>query len=588
MARLHMFRLRSIWGNHNFDFALSLSRGYSEGIISLWDPNSFSRSNIWCHDNVVIVKGTWIRENLEVFMVNVYAPQALVDKVVIWEYIMAFIVAHPGDYILMGDWNSVRNMDERCRSDFCMEDASVFNDFIDSNALYEVPLGGLQFTWRNKALTNSVVEDLKGLVLPRGHSDHSPLLLFQDKVDFGPTYFKIFESWFARPDFEDSVRNAWEIVNADSSLDIVAKLRLLKGHLKSWVHSARSNEASRLKDITIKIDDIDILIDTGNADMAAINLRNALAAERDDISKLNDLDFLQKSRVKWDVEGDENSKFFHSSLKHKRRTQQIQGLLVDGIWIDDPNIIKANFFDSFKVKFEEVKSGAKFGTIELNYILSDDEALWIEHDIEDLEIKRAVWDCGSDKAPGPDGISFRFIKRFWDILQIDFYRDIRGIFNSSRMPLSANSAFFSLIPKVKNLVFITDFRPVTLVGCFYKIVTKNLTNRLLLVIDKIISQVQSAFIFGRQILDGPLMLSEIISWYIKTNRKMLLFKVIFEKAYDSVSGLRLNVTKSQLFCIGVKDSKVTAFANAAGTRAGFFSTTYLGLLVGSNMKLTSS
>ncbi|XP_071695268.1 uncharacterized protein [Rutidosis leptorrhynchoides] len=40
---------------------------------------------------------------------------------------------------------------------------------------------------------------------------------------------------------------------------------------------------------------------------------------------------------------------------------------------------------------------------------------------------------------------------------------------------------------------------------------------------------------NRAILDGPLMISEIISWSMGENKKMLLFKVDFEKAYDSVN-----------------------------------------------------
>nr|GEU38695.1 putative RNA-directed DNA polymerase, eukaryota, reverse transcriptase zinc-binding domain protein [Tanacetum cinerariifolium] len=60
-----------------------------------------------------------------------------------------------------------------------------------------------------------------------------------------------------------------------------------------------------------------------------------------------------------------------------------------------------------------------------------------------------------------------------------------------------------------------------------------LANKLSKVIDSIISPEQYAFITGRQILDGPLILSETIDWY-KKRKKMMLFKVDFEKAFDFV------------------------------------------------------
>ncbi|GKC19605.1 RNA-directed DNA polymerase, eukaryota, reverse transcriptase zinc-binding domain protein, partial [Tanacetum coccineum] len=123
------------------------------------------------------------------------------------------------------------------------------------------------------------------------------------------------------------------------------------------------------------------------------------------------------------------------------------------------------------------------------------------------EVKIAVWDCGSNKASGLDGM----------------------------MPQGANSSFFTLIPKVSNPIYIKDFRPISLIGIHYKIIAKILANRLSKVIDKIVSKEQSAFIVGRQILDGPLILSEVIDWFKKIKKKMLIFKVDFKKAFDSVS-----------------------------------------------------
>ncbi|GJZ73831.1 RNA-directed DNA polymerase, eukaryota, reverse transcriptase zinc-binding domain protein [Tanacetum coccineum] len=68
----------------------------------------------------------------------------------------------------------------------------------------------------------------------------------------------------------------------------------------------------------------------------------------------------------------------------------------------------------------------------------------------------------------------------------------------------------------------------------YKIIAKILTNRLVDVLGGIINEVQSAFIKDRQILDGPFILNEVMSWCKKKKKQTLLFKVDFEKAYDSV------------------------------------------------------
>jgi hypothetical protein len=51
---------------------------------------------------------------------------------------------------------------------------------------------------------------------------------------------------------------------------------------------------------------------------------------------------------------------------------------------------------------------------------------------------------------------------------------------------------------------------------------------------KVVSETQSAFVKDRQILDGILIANEAVDEARKMKKEMLLFKVDFEKAYDSV------------------------------------------------------
>ncbi|GJR19544.1 hypothetical protein Tco_0968071 [Tanacetum coccineum] len=51
--------------------------------------------------------------------------------------------------------------------------------------------------------------------------------------------------------------------------------------------------------------------------------------------------------------------------------------------------------------------------------ISEEEKQEIECEVTNEEIKRAVWECGSDKAPGPDGFTFGFFRRFWDLIKSD-------------------------------------------------------------------------------------------------------------------------------------------------------------------------
>ena len=103
---------------------------------------------------------------------------------------------------------------------------------------------------------------------------------------------------------------------------------------------------------------------------------------------------------------------------------------------------------------------------------------------------------------------------------------------NDRLAKGINSTFITLIPKVDNPHRLNDFRPISLVGSIYKILAKVLANRLRSVIGLVISDAQSAFIKGRQILDGILVANEIVDDARKRHKELLLFKVDFKKAYD--------------------------------------------------------
>nr|GEZ56475.1 RNA-directed DNA polymerase, eukaryota, reverse transcriptase zinc-binding domain protein [Tanacetum cinerariifolium] len=89
----------------------------------------------------------------------------------------------------------------------------------------------------------------------------------------------------------------------------------------------------------------------------------------------------------------------------------------------------------------------------------------MEMEISKEEVKRAVWDCGTDKALGPDGFTFGFYRHFWYLVRDDV---------------------FDAIPDANG---VKDFRPISLIGSIYKIIAKILANRLVNVLDGLVNEV---------------------------------------------------------------------------------------------------
>lgn len=82
---------------------------------------------------------------------------------------------------------------------------------------------------------------------------------------------------------------------------------------------------------------------------------------------------------------------------------------------------------------------------------------------------------------------------------------------------------------------IHKFRPISLVDCFYKIISKILTNRLAPLMNYSVDPAQTAFIQDRYILDNVLVANKIIHSVKSTNQQGIVLKVDFEKSYDKVS-----------------------------------------------------
>ena len=85
-----------------------------------------------------------------------------------------------------------------------------------------------------------------------------------------------------------------------------------------------------------------------------------------------------------------------------------------------------------------------------------------------------------------------------------------------------------MIPNTDNSLNLGDFRPISLIRVFYKILAKLLAERLKPIMSNIISETQSAFIKGHSILEVVLITNEVIDFLRRKKRKGLIFKVNFD------------------------------------------------------------
>ncbi|GJZ99205.1 RNA-directed DNA polymerase, eukaryota [Tanacetum coccineum] len=263
METIDLFDIKRCWGNFVFDYVHS--------------------------DSV----GNWITTGKLLLIISVYAPQELTVKKLLWDYMFHVIANWKGEVIIMGDFNEVRNKNERFGSVFNVQGVNAFSSFISSAGLEEVPLGVI--------------------TLDRYLSDHRPILLRESK--------NLVEA---------------PVDPSNAMLNLMKMLKYLKKKIRAWNNDMRKNSKNSKLMFKAKLSELDSVIEIGNGNGDIINKRMAVVKSIQELDKLQSLKAAQKTKIKWAIEGDENSKYYHGILNKKRNQLSIRGVLADGIWIDNP------------------------------------------------------------------------------------------------------------------------------------------------------------------------------------------------------------------------------------------------------------
>nr|GEX16581.1 RNA-directed DNA polymerase, eukaryota [Tanacetum cinerariifolium] len=153
------------------------------------------------------------------------------------------------------------------------------------------------------------------------------------------------------------------------------------------------------------------------------------------------------AKIRWAIESDENTKYFHGIINKKRSQLGIRGVLVNGDWIEEPSKVKDEFLNRFANPFSKPDGPCMTLDASLFKQISFDQNVDVESNVNYEEIKRAVWDCGTNKSPKPDGFTLEFFRRDSTIINQDVVNAIHKFFASGTFPSGCNSFFITLIPK---------------------------------------------------------------------------------------------------------------------------------------------
>jgi hypothetical protein len=167
--------------------------------------------------------------------------------------------------------------------------------------------------------------------------------------------------------------------------------------------------------------------------------------------------------------------------------------------------------------------------------LSQEETTTLDLPLSMEELNRAVEGANSSSAPGIDGFNTKFIKKFWYIFSIPLHRYAIECFENGRLTKSFKIAVFKLILKKGDCSDINKWRPISILSCLYKVISKAINNRLKLVVNRFTTRAQKGFTQHRYIQEVLINVLETIN-HCKIHRiNGAVISIDQSKAFDMIS-----------------------------------------------------
>jgi hypothetical protein len=280
--------------------------------------------------------------------------------------------------------------------------------------------------------------------------------------------------------YREVVQQSWNeqcpLTNSFAVLD--HKLKRLAKCLKSWAR----NYIGDIRKQMLVGQEIILRLDAAQEDrhlsVPERELRSCLKARQVGLAVINRIKARQRVRIKWLRLGDANTKYFHSRAAHRKQKNRIQSLATEDRIATSPVEMEEVVFEHMSnIVGTTLPCTQRFNWSQLGLPVPDLSELDAPFSLE--ELKTAVFDTPSDKAPGPDGFSAGFFKTSYNVVKDDLLRALNKFYDLNDPSFTClNTAFYVLLPKNEAPSMMSHYRPISLIHVVAKLVSKILSARL--------------------------------------------------------------------------------------------------------------
>jgi hypothetical protein len=210
----------------------------------------------------------------------------------------------------------------------------------------------------------------------------------------------------------------------------------------------------------------------------------------------------QRSRLTWLKLDDANTKFFHLASNGRRKKKVICLLQTnDGVALTQQDKYAAIYDHFLQHLGTYVPHKCKLNFSNLGW--QPRSLLHLDEPVSENELQSVIMEAPKEKAPCPGGFIGLFFSSCWDIIKGDLQAGVNQSMAMNQQSLHLlNQAYIVLIPKKICPEKVSDFRPISLIHYFAKLVSKIMANRLGPKLKYLISNSRTAFIKGRCLHDS--------------------------------------------------------------------------------------
>ncbi len=267
---------------------------------------------------------------------------------------------------------------------------------------------------------------------------------------------------------------------------------------------------------------------------------STIQMEIEQINKEYALGIQLRSRVKHMEETEQNVSIFSKQEIRNYNIRHIKSLYKhDNTSTDDPNEI----LEEQELYYSKLYQKPSFESIDNELFehknipkLTINEKKKCDEPISITELGLALKELPNKKAPGTDGFTSEFFKFFWPDIRDVLFNSLVYAYKKKSLSIEQRRGILTLIPKKdKDLRYLKNWRPLTLLNTDYKVLTKLLARRLQKVISKLVSYDQSGYIKGWFIGENIRNIFDIIDYTKIYNKPGMIVTIDFEKAFDSIA-----------------------------------------------------